>query len=326
ITYNYQHSTKTKLILIIILKVYFFELSFYTKKVNKLKCKIFLSIISLYFLCKGVLTMKKSHKNFLIIAIILILSVVALNFVLTSSKKGSVLSNGKDVADNIEKIKSLEKSNIKDIEDDISKVQKELNPKDSNSDMNNKPKNNASSEESAPSINYKEVFSSSVIMGDSQSEGLIVYGVLNPTSVIAKKGGGIVDSKTNNMTKLSNLSPANVFTLYGMNDILNYQNNIDGFIADYTALIKEIQKTLPDSKIFVNSILPVEEKVIVDRPVYKEISNYNEALKQMCSDLGITYVNTHQILIDNPTLFEADGMHLKPPFYNKWLDLLSTYL
>lgn len=258
--------------------------------------------------------MKKSHKTVLTITIVLILVLTALNFILTSSKKGLVLNNGNDVTNNVKEIKDLEKSDIRDIETDINKVQKELQPNTGDNNIN------------TASINYNDTFSTSVIMGDSQSEGLTVYGVLNSTSVIAKKGGSILSAKSDNMSQLSNLSPSNVFILYGMNDILTYQNNIDSFINDYSALIEEIKKTLPDSNIFVNSILPVEEKVIIARPIYKKIKNYNLALNQMCTELGVTYVDSHQILIDNPDLFEADGMHLKPPFYKKWLDFLSTYL
>ncbi|MGL4449732.1 MAG: GDSL-type esterase/lipase family protein [Sarcina sp.] len=257
--------------------------------------------------------MKKSHKTFLFITISLALIIISLNLLSTLSKKELLFNNGKKITADLKELQSLEKSNIKDIEDDINKIQKELNPKNiTDADIS--------------SINYKDVFSSSVIMGDSQSEGLTVYGVLNATSVIAKKGDSIISAKTNNMEQLSNLSPSNIFTLYGMNDILTYQTNIDGFISDYASLIKEIQKTLPNSNIFVNSILPVEEKVIQNRPIYNEIPKYNSALKKMCADLNVIYVDSHQILIDNPALFEVDGMHLKPPFYTKWLDLLNTYL
>ena len=259
--------------------------------------------------------MKKSHKNFLIIALILILLLTAFNIILNTSKKATAQKNNTNIDKNIEKIKDLEQSSIKDTENTINKIQEGFNPPTDNNPENSKP-----------IINYKEIFSSSVIMGDSQSEGLTVYGVLDSTSVIAKKGGGLASAKENNMEQLSNLSPSNVFILYGMNDILIYQNDIDSFINDYTALVNEIKSTLPGSDIFINSVLPVEDKVITNRPIYKEISNYNKALEKMCSDLNVTYINSNEILINNPNLFEADGMHLKPPFYNEWLDLLRTYI
>ena len=263
--------------------------------------------------------MKKSHKNLLIIALVLILLFVIFNLISIISKSNSITNNNatidKNIEENIDKIKNLEESSIKDTESIINEIQKNFNSSDNNIIQN-----------SEPSINYKEIFSSSVIMGDSQSEGLIVYGILNSTSVIAKKGGNLSSAKNNNIGQLKNLSPSNIFILYGMNDILIYQDNIASFINDYTTLINEIKKVLPTSTIFVNSILPVADKVIISRPIYKEISNYNIALEKMCNDLGITYINSNEILINNTNLFEADGMHLKPPFYNKWLDLLRTYI
>ena len=260
--------------------------------------------------------MKKSHKNFLIIALILILLLIAFNLILTTSKKDITLASNDNIDKNIDKIKNLEESNITATENIINKIQKKLNPSTNTDDI----------QDSKHNTNYKETFSSSVIMGDSQSEGLTVYGVLDATSVIAKKGEGIASAKNNNMKQLSNLSPSNIFTLYGMNDILIYKNDIESFINDYTELIAQIKSVLPTSKVFVNSILPVEAKVITSRPIYKEISNYNKALEKMCNELGVTYINSNEILINNPNLFEADGMHLKPPFYNEWLDLLGTYI
>lgn len=265
--------------------------------------------------------MKKSHKIFLIIALILILLLITFNLILTTSKKSTTLANNDNIDKNIDKIKNLEESSITETENIINKIQKKLNPS-----TNNSSTNTDDIQDSKPDTNYKEIFSSSVIMGDSQSEGLTVYGVLNATSVIAKKGEGIASAKNNNMKQLSNLSPSNIFTLYGMNDILIYQNDIESFINDYTALITEIKSVLPTSKVFVNSILPVENKVITSKPIYKEISNYNKALEKMCNELGVTYINSNEILINDPNLFEVDGMHLKPPFYNEWLDLLRTYI
>ncbi|MGL4762862.1 MAG: GDSL-type esterase/lipase family protein [Sarcina sp.] len=274
--------------------------------------------------------MKKSHKNFLIITITLTLSFILINVLLISSKKGLVLNTRDNTTQNLKELKDLEKSNVNDVKKDIDKVQKNL-PKEDVAENETDGENTANendTHETKPEeqTNYKDVFSNSVIMGDSQTQGLTIYGFLDTTSVIGVKGGGISDATTKNMDILSNLSPSNVFTLYGMNDILNYQSNIDGFINDYSILIKKIKVTLPDSKIFVNSILPVEAKVTSSRPIYKQIDAYNVALKAMCNDLGITYVDSHKILLDNPTLFEGDGMHLKPSFYNNWLDLLSNYI
>ncbi|MGL5068144.1 MAG: GDSL-type esterase/lipase family protein [Sarcina sp.] len=289
--------------------------------------------------------MKKSHKNFLIITITLTLSFILINVLLISSKKGLVLNTRDNTTQNLKELKDLEKSNVNDVKKDIDKVQKNLPKEDVDEKKPDKPNlsdnSNAENEtdgentanendtqeiEPKEQTNYKDVFSNSVIMGDSQTQGLTIYGFLDTTSVIGVKGGGISDATTKNMDILSNLSPSNVFTLYGMNDILNYQSNIDGFINDYSILIKKIKVTLPDSKIFVNSILPVEAKVTSSRPIYKQIDAYNVALKAMCNDLSITYVDSHKILLDNPTLFEGDGMHLKPSFYNNWLDLLSNYI
>ncbi|MGL5765044.1 MAG: GDSL-type esterase/lipase family protein [Sarcina sp.] len=125
---------------------------------------------------------------------------------------------------------------------------------------------------------------------------------------------------------MENLSPSTVFILYGMNDILIYENNINNFIKDYEILIKEIKNTLPKSKIIVNAILPVDDIVLETRPIYQNINNYNLELKKLCTTLNITFVDSSSLLTNNKNLFEGDGMHLKPEFYKKWLNLLKDYI
>lgn len=207
------------------------------------------------------------------------------------------------IKNNVAILKSMETENISQIEKEIEKVQKEFKT------------------EEESSLNYKDIFRSSVVMGDSQTEGLTVYNVLNSTSVVAKKGSNIVDGGTNIPT-LSNLNPSNIFLLYGMNDILIYKENTEAFIRDYSNLIKKIKQALPDVEIFINAILPVTDKVIQRRSVYKNIEEYNQKLAIMCEDLEVGFVDASDILKQDESLFEGDGMHLRPSFYTKWLNVL----
>lgn len=255
--------------------------------------------------------MNKKSKIFLITSFFLITSLISINLVLLSNSKDKNKNKLSNIDENITSVKKKTQIAIATAEKEILESKKS-NSSNKESDLNNK--------------NFKELFSSTVIMGDSQSQGLDIYDILNPTSVIAVKGGNITKANSNNISTLKNLYPTNIFTLYGMNDMLIYKDDIDSFVKDYSSLIKNIQKELPEANIFVNCIMPVSDKVTKSNPIYKDIDNYNLELEKMCKDLNITFINPSSILTDNPDLLEADGMHFKPLFYKYWLDFLQEYL
>lgn len=253
--------------------------------------------------------MKKGSKNFIVmtsaIGLIFVPAVATYSLATQSTINEVKRVEGKKIINNVNFVSTLEKKDLSVIEKKINMIQSSFDDTSIESEV----------------INYKDIFRSSVIMGDSQSEGLTIYGVLNTTSVIAHKGSNLVEAKSS-MNILSNLSPSNVFTLYGMNDILAYEENIDAFIKDYTELIKSIKETLPNSNVFVNAVLPVTEQVKDKRPIYNKIDEYNSALKLMCSELDITFVDASELLINNQEFYAGDGMHFKPIFYPSWLDIL----
>ena len=254
--------------------------------------------------------MKKGSKNFLLtfsmICLIFVPAIATYSLATSSDSQDLDLKEDEEISNNVSILNNFEDKDLAKIENQVNKIQSSYYGLDKDSKK----------------INYKDIFRSSVIMGDSQSEGLTIYNILNSTSVIAKKGSNLVDARSN-MNTLSNLNPSNVFTLYGMNDLLIYNEDVDNFIKDYKALINEVKKTLPNANIFVNSILPVQEKVLKKRPVYNKVDDYNESLEKMCKDLEITFVDVSTLLINNEELYEGDGMHLKPSFYPAWLDILK---
>ena len=81
-----------------------------------------------------------------------------------------------DTKEGISIIKAAEKENVKDIEKKISKLEEKERLEQ------------AQQQETSGEINYKSVFSSAVVMGDSISEGFLEYDFLNASSVVAEIG------------------------------------------------------------------------------------------------------------------------------------------
>ena len=58
---------------------------------------------------------------------------------------------------------------------------------------------------------------------------------------------------------------------------------------------------MPDTKIFVNSIFPVQKQEIEREPAFKDLEKYNEALSDLCDEKQLAY-------IDNATLQQINIM------------------
>lgn len=250
----------------------------------------------------GIIIKKKQIAAISIVSIGVVVGAVCItkssNAINTQDK-----SDEAKIARGVQIIKELESQDVIKIEEEINLVQ-----------------SNLSSEDNSDKVNYIDKFSNSVILGDSRAEGLTGYGILNNSSVVANKGRNLITAeKDGDIQKAINLSPKNVFLTYGINDIGSYEDE-EAFANQYKKVIDKIKKQLPNSTIYVNSIFRVSDAAYAKRPEFKKISNYNTALKKMCKNLGVTYIDGSSCVQND--LYEPDGIHFKPQFLKNWLNLL----
>ena len=181
-------------------------------------------------------------------------------------------------------------------------------------------KDKALNEGSSYSANYKVVFSNCVIMGNSIAKGFNSYGYLGNSSVVAKSGASISDVD-DEIATVKDLKPKIIFLTYGSNDVALYKEDISLFIKDYKNLIKELSEELPDTKIFVNSILPVRSDAADENPAFKYIGEYNKRLQKMCDEMQIAFLDNTDIV--KTEYYEQDGAHFISSFYPLWLDAMA---
>lgn len=201
-----------------------------------------------------------------------------------------------DTAEGIEIIKKAESADMKTIETKIAQME---------------AKENAEEDTRSP----KEIFSSAVVMGDSIAEGFTEYDVLNASSVISKIGVEL-DELDEQIDQVVKLNPQVIFLAYGMNDIIATQGDTKEFVKQYTDLLGKLEKKLPDTKIFVNSIFPVQKQEIEREPAFKDLEKYNEALSDLCDEKQLAYIDNTTLVSDR--YYEADGVHFMPEFYPIW--------
>jgi lysophospholipase L1-like esterase len=125
--------------------------------------------------------------------------------------------------------------------------------------------------------------------------------------------------------------PAKVFILIGINDIS--RNVPDSFILDnYKKIIRQIRAQSPATKIFFQTILPVNNTFPDKNQFNKDehILYINNELKKLAATEKITVVDIYPHFLDADKRLEKsltmDGLHLNAAGYNRWATLLKPYL
>lgn len=127
---------------------------------------------------------------------------------------------------------------------------------------------------------------------------------------------------------MEELSPRYIFISYGINDVnLGLWPTAQEYARDFGARIDELRKSFPEAEIYVNSILPATDDAIEQHPLWEKLPEYSEAVRQMCEQKEICFIDNTSIVEDHKDLYAMDGVHIAPDFYHYWAEnqLLGVY-
>ncbi len=174
-------------------------------------------------------------------------------------------------------------------------------------------------------VDVWSLFDDAVLMGDSRVEEISNYEFLPKNRVLAHLGANIRKLKEDEDALLA-LNPSYVFLGYGINDTeqVEWWPDADAYIPEYKEILKDITAKMPDTKFYVNSIIPAQDWTFDEYPTYAEVPEWNVELKKMCEELGVGYIDCDQIAADNQDLYEGDGIHFLPEFYKIWMAKIWT--
>lgn len=172
----------------------------------------------------------------------------------------------------------------------------------------------------------KDIQTKALFLGDSVTESIGFYEFIDESRVIGQKGLTIAKAEKS-IDKLKSAKVKNIFILLGTNDLESGMDQAT-FIKQYADLIDHIKENLPQSDIFIQSILPIDKNKEASRPnlVNSRIDEFNKALMELCIEKEVSYLNIATVLKNDAKLFEPDGIHPKFDFYKKWIDYLESSL
>lgn len=142
-------------------------------------------------------------------------------------------------------------------------------------------------------------------------------------------GGDITFGVLKRLKDITDRQPSKVFMLLGINDI--GKDIPDAVIADNELkIVNEIHNKCPQTKIYVESVLPVNPTVMNFPQHYdkeEHVLALDKLLKANAKKGNYTYIDIFHLFVDPSGRLKAEytyeGLHLKPPAYIIWVDYLK---
>lgn len=132
------------------------------------------------------------------------------------------------------------------------------------------------------------------------------------------------------MDEVLKLKPKVIFLMDGINDQFKKIPH-DVSMNNYSRIIDKIKIKSPQTKIYIESALPINETMITDdyaKGRNKLVPGFNKKLKRLAKKQKVTYIDICPLFQDkNGVLkpdYTADGVHLNAAAYVKWVDFLKA--
>jgi lysophospholipase L1-like esterase len=141
-------------------------------------------------------------------------------------------------------------------------------------------------------------------------------------------GGDTTGGVLNRIDSVISKNPSKIFLMIGINDDPTPQN-IMAIVRNYTFILENLKCSLPSTKIYAQSVLPVNKKLLSDAKDNCDIHKLNLEIARLAKDNGIVYIDLFPSFLKNGQLNEAltwDGIHLNPSGYALWKSLIEQYV
>ena len=167
-----------------------------------------------------------------------------------------------------------------------------------------------------------------VFLGNSITEGFILekfFPESNPINrgISGDHIDGLIERFNDSVLKLK---PSKLFVMIGINDIGT--GDSDSLIqANYQKLLRMMLQSLPNTRIYIQSILPTTAKWS-NCPLDK-IQRTNKFIQDFCNHFGFTWIDLYlKFATKNGYLkkdYTNDGLHLSSKGYVYWSTILKKH-
>ena len=192
-------------------------------------------------------------------------------------------------------------------------------------------------EESAPvELSW---FEDAAFVGDSRTEGLLLYTAVRPAGRLAYRGLNVQTAATKTFVKdgdkrstaleaLQKGRFSKIYLMLGINE-LGWRSP-EHFYTQYGLLIDQVRAAQPEAQIYLQTLIPVTAAKSAEG-VYTngKVQRYNEFIRTLAQEKEVYLLDVWSVFADEegslPAGQSSDGIHLYPDDYEVWLTYLRSH-
>lgn len=122
------------------------------------------------------------------------------------------------------------------------------------------------------------------------------------------------------------LKPSKVFVMGGINGIKDI--SYSDFYEQYSDLCHVMIDSMPNAKIVLQSMLPIDSSRFDDYAPNYKIDSCNRIIEKLAIQYNLTFVDLYPYYIElqKQEQIYIDGIHLKKEYYRYWVEKIKVYL
>lgn len=139
-------------------------------------------------------------------------------------------------------------------------------------------------------------------------------------------GGDVINGVIDRLDEVTESKPSKIFLMIGIND-LSRRRKVEQILSDYKKLIELIIEKSPETNLFIQSILPTDNRANLQNT---DIVLINSGLESLAQKYNLTFINLFDLLktdfnVLNKSL-SNDGLHLNGQGYLIWEKAIQQYI
>ena len=186
-------------------------------------------------------------------------------------------------------------------------------------------------------------FADAAFVGDSRTDGLLIYGGMKGASNLTSNGLSIFQleekkaltiggKKYTLLEALALKKYGKVYLSLGVNELGYYDD--EGFYESYCKAVDDIRACQPDAVIYIQGLIPLNEGVIRQSGGRDYLKNdhlriYNDLMRKTAREKNVVFLDLYSAFVDGdgelPAEASKDGVHLRKDYCRQWMDYLRTH-
>ena len=171
----------------------------------------------------------------------------------------------------------------------------------------------------------RSLYSDTIIIGNSRARSILDSKILTANEVLFKWAAH-VDEMMDTTLQGANLHRGKTLFILGVNDLGYYTSNTAGFKRDYIALIDAYREINPDSEIYIQEIIPINEAYRFRWYNMDRVTDYNAVIREICEEKDCTFVTSVYYAIPEFLRDDGTGAHYNYQYHIYWAQTMANQM